>query len=405
MRVFRWVQIYSYICAFLGAAGLAAIAAGQTQTLRIVTYNIEADIDGATAPKPGLLVPVNGSGVVTGTVTDGGVLAGIGEEPLGANNHVQPLDILALQETTSNSITIAPIVSALNSYYSSPGMYAQSSTQGLSAGGFVTNGNGPNGIVYNTKTLQLVATVPGVTPLGAANNGISRQVMRYEFAPAGVTLTPANEFYVYVSHYKASTGAANEAARQKEALTIRADSATLPADARILYVGDYNVGSSSEDSYQTIVGAGINQGVDPFNPTGATGISWTGNSLLNQKTESSTSLRFRDDFLIMTTNVYNGTPGGLQYISGTYHTFGNNGTTARFGSAADASNTALANVVQDGGTLVTAAQLRLDLTFAADHLPVVADFLIPVPEPSSLVLIAIGGVLFCVCRAKAHGSR
>src|SRR5580704_18986832 len=68
-------------------------------TIRVATYNIEADIDGVTTPLPGLYQ----------------VLEGIGEEQL--QGDVQPLDILALEETTSNSATIAPIVCNLNTFY------------------------------------------------------------------------------------------------------------------------------------------------------------------------------------------------------------------------------------------------------------------------------------------------
>jgi len=55
-------------------------------------------------------------------------------------------------------------------------------------------------------------------------------VVRYEFAPAGVAPASSNEFYVYVSHYKASTGSANEAERLGEAQIIRTNEADdLPA--------------------------------------------------------------------------------------------------------------------------------------------------------------------------------
>ena len=151
--------------------------------------------------------------------------------------------------------------------------------------------------------------------------------------------------------------------------------------------------------------SGINAGLDPLNTSGATGIFWSGNSLLDAKTESSTDLRFRDDYIMMTSNVYNATPGGLTYVSGTYHVFGNNGHTARFGAVDDAGNTALANVVQDGGTFITQSQLLTDLTWAADHLPVVADFLIPVPEPSTLVLVALGGMLLVMRHARSLPKR
>jgi hypothetical protein len=155
--------------AFLVTSCAATMAAAKSETLRIVTYNIEDDIGTFSGtngiPRPGLIQPTNGS-TYSGTTSDGGVLEGIGELPMGATNNVQPLDILALQETTSNSLTVAPIVSALNTYYSSPGMYAQSSVQGSQEGGStnVGFGNGPNAIVYNTKTLQLVASVGVGTP-------------------------------------------------------------------------------------------------------------------------------------------------------------------------------------------------------------------------------------------------
>jgi len=78
-----------------------------------------------------------------------------------------------------------------------------------------------------------------------------------------------------------------------------------------------------------------------------------------------------------------GTGSGLALIPGTYHHFGNNGTTAYLGSANSGANTALNNrLVTNGPVFISAAQLYLDLTGASDHLPVVADYTIPVPAPS-----------------------
>src|SRR5262249_49494368 len=59
--------------------GMAGIGIAQAQTLRVVTYNIDADINGVTAPNPGL----------------NQVLVGIGEENV--RGVQRPLDILALQ--------------------------------------------------------------------------------------------------------------------------------------------------------------------------------------------------------------------------------------------------------------------------------------------------------------------
>ncbi len=124
------------ICA-VSLAALFTVSA-QTRTLRIATYNIEADI-GVTnkqpiftnivtssaegPPLPGLIAPPTDPT----NVQAGGVLEGIGEEVV--NGTAQPLDILALEETTGNAQTVAPIVSGLNSFYGIAGMYSNSSYQ------------------------------------------------------------------------------------------------------------------------------------------------------------------------------------------------------------------------------------------------------------------------------------
>ena len=392
-------------CIALGAVfNVSPVAEAQTLTLRVVTYNIEDDINNATTPLPGLIAPPGN----TGDVQAGGVLEGIGEEILGSDP-AQPLDILALQETTGNTITVTPIVNGLNSFYNAPGMYAMSSYQAVESGDDVADGNGPNALVYNTITVQLLASVP-VDPPGGTNNlggtsGEYREVMRYELAPAGMTPTSTNEFYIYVSHYKSGTTSTDLTDRNGEARIIRNDEANhLPADARVLYVGDYNVTTSGEASYQTILSntapTGIHQGqgIDPLNVTDAMSIDWgtstTDTSILAMESESAKDLRYRDDFQVMTTNVCYGVAGGLALVPGTYHVFGNNGTTPYFGSVNSGVNTALNNDLAAGAP-ISAAQLYLDLTDASDHLPVVADYTVPitVPPPVFQSVMATGGTV------------
>ena len=373
------------------ACGIAAVASAQTRTLRIVTYNIQDDTSGFTTPRPGLIAPSSG-----GSVTNGGVLEGIGEEVLAGN--YQPIDVLALQETTSNTTTVQPIVDGLNAFYSFRNMaarYAMSTYQATESGGFAGSGNGPNAIVYNTNTVQLLASVPVDPPGGISNlgsvSGEYREVMRYQFAPAGVTTNSTNTFFVYVSHYKASTGAANQAARAGEAGIIRTNSAALPADSHILYVGDYNASTSSEPMYQILVASGVNQGFDPLNPSGASGINWgtstTDTNILKTLSESATNLRFRDDYHMVTSNVLYGVGAGLALVPGTYHVFGVNGTTPYNGSVISNSNTALNNL-NTNGVGITAAQLRTNLTTATDHLPVVADYTIQVSNTAPVAIFS-----------------
>jgi hypothetical protein len=424
-------QIYPWLAFFLTAAfigGFAKASMAQTRILRIAAYNIESDITltnvqatftnivripGSPAPGPplpGLIAPVNASN----NFAAGGALEGIGEEV--ENGNAQPLDILALEETTSNPITVTPIVNALNTFYGVAGMYTNSSYQATEEGGSPSSGNGPNAVVFNTRTVQLLAFKP-VDPSGGSSKlgsgtGEYREVMRYEFAPAGVAPASSNEFYIYVSHYKASSGSSNEAKRLGEALIIRTNEAIdLPATARVLYVGDYNVDDSGEAAYQTILsntapnGIKQGQGIDPLNVANNQNIDWsdytTDPSILVMLTEHSYELEYRDDLQVMTTNVYGDMAGGLQYIPGTYHAFANNGL-PYYGSVNSGSDTALnKRLVTNGPVFISAAQIYVDLTGASDHLPIVADYTIPMPTPlitgvsvavTNLVLTATNGI-------------
>ena len=252
----------------LVAASLPALA--HASNVRVVTYNLQAD----TGISNSVLLP---------NVTT--VLEGVGQQQYVGDGILKLPDIIALQETTSNSTTVAPIVSSLNSYYSHPGLYSYSSYQATQYGGN-TVGNGPNALIYNQTALNLLASVGVGTPEGATN-GEFRQVVRYEFQPVADAGTSNGTFYVYDSHYKsgaASTsddGTTDGAMRNLEAQLIRNDeAANLPSTASVLYVGDFNGDGSTEAAYQTITAAkspsGVTQGtaVDPINPTDNYNLTW-----------------------------------------------------------------------------------------------------------------------------------
>jgi endonuclease/exonuclease/phosphatase family metal-dependent hydrolase len=334
------------------ALAICATAAGMPPALRIVSYNIQADTGGFTGPRPGLYT----------------VLEGIGEQ--NRNGIWQPLDILALQETTSNATTVAPIVTALNNYYGA-GTYALVTYQGTQQGS-ASSGNGPNALLYNATTLQIVLQngaqaigVPG-TP---NSNGVNRQVVRYEFQPVAGTVE--DRFYVYVSHMKSSASGdetVNQADRNREAQLIRTDAATLSPGASILYVGDFNIGSPTEAAYATLTASGQGQGIDPF--------TWTTPTPANLMSWASTGIRYRDDIQFMSTNVAsNAAVAGLHFLNSSCRVFGNNGSVAIGGSVNSQSNTALNDLVGP----ISASSVRSALTTASDHLPIVADYLVITP--------------------------
>jgi hypothetical protein len=87
-------------------------------------------------------------------------------------------------------------------------------------------------------------------------------------------------------------------------------------------------------------------------------------------TESATDLRYRDDFQVISQHVYRADNGGLEYINGSYHVFGNNGTTSYQGSVNNRGNTSLSSLVlrgdlnSDGN--VTASDISQMLTMLTD---------------------------------------
>src|SRR5205823_1387950 len=82
----------------------------------------------------------------------------------------------------------------------------------------------------------------------------------------------------------------------------------------------------------------------------------------------------RFDFQVSTGELFNGS--GLEYLSGSYHTFGNNGSVAVNHDINDPSSTALAQFAGFSGPLNRINLLNL-LTTVTDHLPVVADYTVP----------------------------
>lgn len=348
-----------FLALFAWTVGVRALPAAQT--VRVVAYNIEADVNGNTTPNPGLYT----------------VLEAIGENYV--NGAAHPLDLLTLEETTSNTATVAPIVTALNSYYNGTATYAASPYQATQYGG-ATTGNGPNALVYNTTTLTLLASVGVGTPRGVTN-GEYRQVARYQLMPVGGAA--GTQFYVYVSHMKSSASGTTEAvqaARAQEAAIIRNDILMLPANGGVLAMGDFNLDGSTEAAYQTLTASGTAQLLDPLNPTFNYNQTWNTSTYLTLLSESATGLSYRDDIQFMSPAVYNGTSAtGLHYVAGSCTVFGNNGTVALNKSVDQSTNTALNGLK---GT-ITPAAARTALTTASDHLPVVADYLVVSSTPYS----------------------
>jgi endonuclease/exonuclease/phosphatase family protein len=373
-------------------------ALAQVQDIRIVTYNTQDDV---SSPTPASALPYLAT-----------TIEGVGQEKYVGDNILQLPDIIALQETTSNSVTVSPLVNDLNSYYGTT-VFNYSTVQASTSDG-TTDGGGPNALIYNQNTVNLISSNVAVTAAGSTN-GVFRSVMVYEFQPKVDAHTSNGIFYVFDSHYKsgdASTeddGTTDGTLRLEEAKAIRNyEAANLPSTADVLYVGDYNTDASTDLSYQTMTApnspSNVNQGqgFDPLNPTLNYNEDWEENSgYASLMTESDTDLRYRDDMQLMTGNVYNDASGHLDYISGSEHPFGNNGGETEGASINAGTNSAL-NDTQGNGTqgfagtgTLTVSQIldAMNASLGSDHLPVVADYSIAVPEPATLGVLVCGSTI------------
>jgi endonuclease/exonuclease/phosphatase family metal-dependent hydrolase len=332
--------------------------------LRIVTYNTTGGIDSNLEI----------------------VLRAIGEEEV--NGIARPIDVLLLQEQNSASSNTQSFVNYLNGVYGA-GAYAR----GVVNGGPPTSGIRQT-IVYRTQSVDLLAeNAFGNTISTPENPAQERQTLRFRLRPDGYD-SPA-EFYAYNSHYRADTNLSDQAQRTAEATTIRTH-ATLGSDAlgegaHAIFAGDYNMRSSSETAFQTLISPGPGQANDPINRLG----TWNNNSTFaDVHTQSpctsgcgaSGGMDDRFDFQLVTGEFLDGE--GLSYIPNSYHAFGNNGSTFNVNiNERNASNQLINTYPFNGVTTYTNAQILDALRNATDHLPVVADYQLPA------VLQAVAGAV------------
>jgi endonuclease/exonuclease/phosphatase family metal-dependent hydrolase len=311
--------------------------------LRIVNYNV-VGFGGTT---------VSGLGTV---------LKAIGDEVY--NGRSRDIDVLAIQEVRTQATTTQTLVDQLNAIYGS-GRYARGTLNGGS-----TAGNQTVGLIYNTQTIQLISENNVGTTSGS---GPARQPIRYQLRPLG--LPSGNDFYIYNSHYKATaqgTETQDAARRNVEAQQIRTNSDALGQGAHIIYAGDFNMETSSEAGFQTLLGSGNGQAFDPINRLGTWSENATFRDVFTQAPSVSPPSGFvggglddRFDFQLHTGEWSDGI--GMEYVAGSYRTFANNGTVALNGSINDSSNTAIPG-------LANRTTILNLLTTVSDHLPVVVDY-------------------------------
>ena len=389
--------------------------------LRIVSYNIDCADQGSDN---------NITGTTHSVPT---VLQAIGLRHIGTN--AQRPDVIGLEELRST--TMSNLVVQLTNIYGA-GTYVFDPTTDPNTGG------GPDGLVYNPQTVQVVsarALRTGQTVLlqsngtytsayspGGGVNGVVRAPMCYQLRPVGFGTN--NDFYLYVSHARSTSDDSVGDARYAEAQEVRSDAKyNLAAGAHIIYSGDWNLfNGSGENAYKCLTGqttsdetnwsdtaaiwANTNQtqAYDPMSKTQPPTTATWGNAASDNAAylygDSTSSLSSRIDIQLVNRpmlGVYNNQAGVqlAQDISDpfdttnfpssqypyAFETFGNNGSTPQSGSVTNSRNHSLDEF---NGLTPSAATIYADLLLTgsgssftgSDHYPIVGDYALVQPSPS-----------------------
>lgn len=341
-------SLHSNSPAVLLALVIACLSSEAAAQLRVVTYNT-----------------ANTSGTPRDSVST--VLEALGDQAKAG--FARPIDILTMQEQADLTTTTAAYVTLLNDLYGA-GTYASGTLEGA------TDGGGRPAVVYNTQSVQLVSELEVNTPDGS---GAARATLRYQFRPAGYTSSA--DFYLYSSHFKASSGSSNEARRDVEANDIRANADALGNGQSIIYAGDLNLYDPDEAAFQTLVASGNGQAVDPLGYQNG----WAGEANRAAHTQSPVTTAVyggqvtggmddRFDFQLVSGELVDGT--GFDLIAGSMWAFGNTGTHTYNSSLSTGSGAAM-QALLPGSTLAEANAVITAVMSASDHLPVVADYQLP----------------------------
>jgi len=310
----------------LAMAGLVfvGLCAESAMALRVCTYN---------------LLQYNGSGSSSRTAHYQAIL-----------NEIQP-DILVVQEVTS--------LAAAN-YFEYPVLNGAGGPGGYTRAAFHDSGTGLSNACFYRST---VVSFEGYSWLSTS----PRDTDRWMFRPVGYTSSATN-FYIYSMHLHAS----DSGSRETQTNIVRTNANGLPSGTHFLYVGDFNIDSSSENSYQNLIGSQADNDGMAWDPLDAAG-TWHNNAsfawLHTQSTYNNDDpgppggagggLDDRFDFQLASVALF--VNEGMDYMNGSYRAYGNDG--AHFND--DITDPP---VIPEGSAIATA------LLNASDHLPVRADY-------------------------------
>ncbi|MEO6039404.1 MAG: hypothetical protein ABIQ93_13405, partial [Saprospiraceae bacterium] len=262
-------------------------------------------------------------------------------------------DILSVNE-------MLPSVTAINSLLTNAltfNAHLQSTTFGNSSGSEIVNT-----LYYNTDKLGYLGH--------QAITGNIRDIDIYRLYHLATTHPgDTSDLYCFVAHFKSSQGVSNVNARAAAAQSVVNWLQAHPQIQRYTLSGDFNLYSSTEPAYQTLL-----QRFD--DPTGQTN-GWQGPGFAALQTQSPADgtepcsvtggMDDRFDFILSSADLLSGN-GRIVALPYTYQTFGNDGVSYN-------------SFLQCDATTSVSASVCAALRTASDHLPVTMQLLMQGTTP------------------------
>jgi hypothetical protein len=261
-------------------------------------------------------------------------------------------DIFLITELTSSSGATTILNDALN-------------VDGVSSYQKATYQNGPdtdNMLYYNSDKLTLKSQYEIPTVL--------RNISEYVLYVDNGLLTPTSDtifIHCYMAHLKASNTPSDSIQRNQEAVTFKnyLDSKNQPIE-NIFFGGDFNLYTSNEAAYNTILNGGSVTLKDPINTPGEWHNNYNFRDVHTQSTRTTAigdggswgGMDDRFDFIIVGEDVMDGS-NQITYIPNSYLAYGNDGNHFNKAINGTPTNTAVSSNIADA------------LFYMSDHLPIV----------------------------------
>jgi len=275
------------------------------------------------------------------------------------NQYVKP-DLLLVNELLSDAGAALLLEEGLNVFGESKYQKAE----------FIDGPDTDNMLFYNSDMFTLYSQDTIQTALRL----IREYVLYYNISP-GVTDTVF--FYLYSAHLKAGNTSTDRDKRLAEVLRFKEHVNSMPNIENLIIGGDFNLYSSTETAYSTL----LNEGLYPLNDVLGAG-NWHDDPVFASiHTQSTRTVQFgggatgglddRFDFMLFTDDLLNGT-NNITYMPGSYIPVGNDGLHLNVSLIDSPVNTTVPDSVLQA------------LYFMADHLPIISKFAIDeaIPQQS-----------------------